>query len=207
MKKIILLIIAISLSGCDLFVIQSLWSAGLDTVPGNGGNGYSNGDSIIVELGSGLSLVAIYNEGGTFPIEVDDSDSAAASAFWIGESEVTYELWETVRIWAISNGYTFANGGMMGYGGGTDNQHPVAQVSWRSAMVWCNALTEYVNSVSGSNLACVYTSDSSFQNPIRTSTSVNSVSTVIGSEDQPYVNPNSKGYRLPTKNEWECAAR
>ncbi|MEI7542671.1 MAG: hypothetical protein WCJ94_05415, partial [bacterium] len=39
------------------------------------------------------------------------------SAFKIGKYEVTYDLWYTVKTWATSNGYVFANAGMEGYDG------------------------------------------------------------------------------------------
>ena len=63
-------------------------------------------------------------------------------------------------------------------------------------MVWCNALTEYYNTTNGTSLGCVYIYDGAI---VRDSTSANC--------DNVTVIPNAKGFRLPTNNEWELAAR
>ena len=147
--------------------------------------------------------------------------------YWIAETEVTYELWYAVYDWAKNgngpNGdgrgqYTFANPGMRGvyfnesthaytpYSSGHDT-HPVTAVNWRDAMVWCNALTEYYY---GNSDNCVYYEDAAYTTPIR---SVNA-----SNIDSPYIkatatgntgmaNCSAKGFRLPTSDEWELAAR
>ena len=79
------------------------------------------------------------------------------------------------------------------------DQHPVTIVNWRSAMVWCNALTEWYNAQKGTSYACVYTSDAAYTNPIRDSQDGiygSSSNPAAGSFDNPYVNPNAKGFRL-----------
>jgi formylglycine-generating enzyme required for sulfatase activity len=96
-------------------------------------------------------------------------------SYEIAQTEVTYELWSAVYTWAIANGYNIANPGRQGGdNSGTDpvgtNQHPVTTISWRDAMVWCNALTEYYAAKGGSKYKCVYYSDSAFTEPIRIST-------------------------------------
>ncbi len=159
-----------------------------------------------------------YCPGGTFPTGIDDSGSEIISdAFWIGETEVTYELWYTVYTWAVDNGYSFANTGIPGNDGtagtDTDSQEPVTTINWRDAVLFCNALTEYYNAHNSDSFTCVYTSDSGYATPIRTATNSTAITWEEGtgdndgSQDDPYVNPDGTGFRLPAMYEWECAAR
>jgi formylglycine-generating enzyme required for sulfatase activity len=70
-----------------------------------------------------------------------------------------------------------------------------------------NALTEWYNYHNRTDLTCVYTTDSQFENPIRISTTDTAVSLDSGTQDKPYINPNADGFRLPGLREWEFAAR
>lgn len=161
----------------------------------------------------GVSFKMIHVEGKSFPTGTDDSGTATvSSAYRIAETEVTYELWNKVHTWATNNGYTFANAGTMGDGSGDTNQHPVTTVNWRDAMVWMNALTEYYNAQNGTSLTPVYYSDGdgSYATVHRDSSDVTcggSVDTTAGACDNPDVNNTADGFRLPTSNEWELAAR
>ena len=168
--------------------------------------------------------------GATFPTGTDDlGGDATASSFWIGETEITYELWYAVHNWALSNDYTFANPGREGHDGTiTDpagapptaaKYEPVTTINWRDAMIWCNALTEYYNNQNGTSLSCVYYSDSDYQTPIRTATNDPVDNPLVsGWEDQPYIkagtngntdmaNCTADGFRLMTFYEWQLAAR
>ena len=144
-----------------------------------------------------------------FPLRTNDSEIGSVDvAYWIAETEVTYELWDIVYDWATTEGqYTFANPGTMGDGSGDTAQHPVTTINWRDAMVWCNALTEYYNYRNGTTLDCVYYSDSVYSTPIRSVNDSESIYSYPGEQDNPFVNDNAKGFRLPTSNEWELAAR
>lgn len=155
-----------------------------------------------------------------FPTGTDDSGMGTAYGnYWMGETEVTYQLWKKVYDWATAQSgtkkYTFANAGYKG--SKNDNtmtdQHPVTTVNWRDAMVFTNALTEWYNAKNNAteaDLDCVYYSDATFTTPIRSSADGNfgaSVNTAQGSFDDPYVKTNAKGFRLPKSMEWERAAR
>lgn len=160
----------------------------------------------------------VYVPGGlTFPTGVNDGGTATVdNAYWIAETQVTYELWKKVYDWAITgdgNGkrvdggelYQFNNEGQEGgfgkdaTGDGITDQHPVTVVNWRDSMVWCNALTEWYNEYKGTNYECVYTY----------SGAVIRDSTVSNAEvcDNVVTSTIAKGFRLLNKDERELAAR
>jgi formylglycine-generating enzyme required for sulfatase activity len=120
------------------------------------------------------------------------------SSFKIGQCEITYELWYTVRIWALNNGYYFAHAGREGHDGlegaepGSAKYEPVTGISWRDAIVWCNAYSEI------SGLTPVYTYASAV---IRDSRELNAQAC-----DYAVCNWSANGYRLPSEGEWQYAA-
>lgn len=126
-------------------------------------------------------------QGGTLP-----SGSALANqtiqAFQIGRTEVTWEEWQTVRTWAVANGYT----DLAGVGNGTAGNHPIRNVSWYDVVKWSNAKSQM------EGLTPVYT--------------VNGTTYRIGSfgvngSSAVQENQVANGYRLPAEGEWEWAAR
>ncbi len=177
----------------------------------------------------GINFKMAYVPGKTFKTGEDDIDTATVSnPYWIGETEVTYELWYAVHAWAIANGYSFANPGREGHDGivvdpagaapTVARYEPVTTINWRDAMVWCNALTEWYNAMNGSSYTCTYYTDESYSVPVREVDNAASVCTEDGCQDKPFImadvdgntdmaNCNSTGFRLLTSDELELAAR
>ena len=140
------------------------------------------------------------------------------SSFSLARYETSYNTWYEVLQWANSRGYTIVKTGREGEYGAVGSQTamntgkpkfvemPVCGITWRDAMVWCNALSEMCG------LTPVYYTDSNFKTPIRNSTGPDSkeLSDYLiqpGKVDNPYVNKNANGYRLAYREEWEYAAR
>jgi formylglycine-generating enzyme required for sulfatase activity len=184
-------------------------------------SGSGLGSSETYNLTSGESVAFIQTSPDTvsasspivFPTTLADSGTGSISKpVMIGETEVTYEAWQTVYTWATSNGYTIANAGVKGSPGSGNSEQPVTNVSWRDAIVWCNAFTEYYNAKNGSypDLVCAYYSNPAYATVLR--------STSDSMIDTPYVYYSSSGntdnalctasgIRLPSVSEWEYAAR
>lgn len=143
-----------------------------------------------------------------FPItESDAGTGELVQAYQISETEVTYELWLTVYEWATDSArgadvYTFINSGRQGGDTGSDPvgtfQHPVTEISWYDAIIWCNALTELFNTENSTNFEPVYKDSGSV---IRDSSS--------GAADWSSLSVTNvdKGFRLLFSNEWELGAR
>ena len=160
--------------------------------------------------GSGVSFNLAYIPGGlSFKTGTADNGTASvANAYWIAETAITYELWSTVKTWATSHGYTFANAGLRGSAGSGNATQPVTMINWRDALIWTNALTEWYNAQNGTSYTCTYYTDLGYTTPIRTSTNSTTITaTTPGTQDDPYIKADATGFRMLSANEWQLAAR
>ena len=129
----------------------------------------------------------------------DNSTVNVVGGFHIAKHLTTYELWYEVRIWAEENGYDFANQGREGSHGidgaaPTDaKQEPITKVSWVDVIVWLNALSEM------HGIEPVYRDIE--DRVIRDARDANAADVDLT------IQTDHNGYRLPTSDEWEMAAR
>ena len=91
-------------------------------------------------------LLALQVQAATFIVGTDDVDAYSfmrpqrtveLDPGELSPYAVSYGEWETVRSWAVTNGYVFFNRGR-----GVATNHPVYAVSWLGAVMWCNARSE-----------------------------------------------------------------
>lgn len=180
------------------------------------------GDVVSITIGSETIKMIYANDQAsiTFPFSpsigtlVDNQKETITHTFFMGETQVPWAVWKAVYDWATDDArgahrYAFGNPGRMGSaadGAGMTVQHPVTAVSWRDAVIWCNALTEMTGAapVYVANGANGTTDGAVLRSSLNGVYGGQNVESVVKSEDD---NCTRKGYRLPTNKEWEYAAR
>jgi len=201
MSKLKLLIISLIAIGIAIWIFGCSDSG---TGPVSGTSKLSAGSKININSG-GISFNMVYVPAKkTFVGNGDTISVTVTRPFLIGETEVTYALWNIVYTWATdtsrgSNRYYFQNVGRIGSGNSGSILQPVTYVSWRDAMVWCNALTEWYKAMTAdTNFKCVYKYSGDI---LRDSRNTNATACDNATMDSVI------GFRLPLENEWELAAR
>jgi hypothetical protein len=173
---------------------------------------FNTGDKVRLGINNTYKLKLIYISSiNTYPTGIDDDYvDELENNFLLSETETSYELWELIYSWAIKNGYSFLDKGLMGSHGKENRKinkkHPVTKITYIDAIIWTNALTEYYNLNNNNkreDLEFVYfTNNEPFKNP---ETLLDEKEFLDFSRLKIY-NKNL-GFRLPRKKEWELAAR
>ncbi|QTQ14267.1 SUMF1/EgtB/PvdO family nonheme iron enzyme [Treponema parvum] len=116
------------------------------------------------------------------------------TAFHIGTTEVTQELWQAVM---GENPSRFQGSDKLPAINEAQEKRPVENINWFDCIVFCNELTKMVNG--GSDSECVYylTGEETI---VYTKEHAEAEKTPIQKMDK-------KGFRLPTGAEWEWAAQ
>jgi formylglycine-generating enzyme required for sulfatase activity len=140
--------------------------------------------NMVLISGGSFVMGDTFNDG---PSSERPTHSASVAGFYLDQCELKIDDWESIRQWALTNGYNFDNPGAAKSVG-----HPVHSVGWHDTLKWCNARSEREG-----RIPAYYTTPAQ--------TTVFRTGRLDLSND--CVNWAVNGYRLPTEAEWERATR
>lgn len=148
-----------------------------------------------------MDMVSI--PSGTLTTQGGSAVNVAISAFTMARTHTTLAQWQTVRTWALSNGYNLGAGANGPGGDATDTSRPVASVSWYDCVKWCNALSEK----QGYTPAYYVDENRNGTYDAGTDTVFRTGEPAIASGSAIVANSAATGYKLPSDSQWEWAAR